>query len=241
MKLRVLVFSLCCLSSAIACDEVKTSDSCGDGFLDPGEVCDRSEFLFASCADYGYYEQHGELACAADCSLGDGVCVGRCGDGEVQMDHGEECEGTDLNGSSCVGLGYSGGPLACDAACRYDVSGCVSSCGNGILDTGEDCDDGGRADGDGCDRLCALEPGWACTGIPSECATECGDGIAAGDEECDGVDLRGVTCDSLGHWFGELGCDSSCALAKHACLDVVQIAAGEEHTCALLTDRKSVV
>jgi hypothetical protein len=49
--------------------------------------------------------------------------VGSCGDGTVDI--GEQCDGSDLNGFTCVDLGYAGGDLACDpVTCTYDASGC---------------------------------------------------------------------------------------------------------------------
>jgi cysteine-rich repeat protein len=44
-------------------------------------------------------------------------------------------------------------------------------CGDGIVDIGEECDDGNTVDGDGCSSTCVLE--------------ECGNGIIEGVEECD--------------------------------------------------------
>jgi cysteine-rich repeat protein len=38
------------------------------------------------------------------------------------------------------------------------------ACGNELLDADEQCDDGNRVDGDGCDSACALEPGAQCSG-----------------------------------------------------------------------------
>ena len=46
-----------------------------------------------------------------------------------------------------------------------------SSCGNGTVDAGEECDDGNRVDGDGCDSNCTT--------------SRCGNGIKAGIEQCD--------------------------------------------------------
>ncbi len=232
MKSVAIFFSLTIL---VACKDVKTVDSCGDGVLDPGEECDTGLFLFESCADYGFYTQTGELSCTAGCTLAAGVCTGFCGDDDVQVSSGEECEGSDLNGNSCVSLGYSGGVLACQADCTFDNSGCISSCGNGIIDTGETCDDGNRNDDDGCSQLCATEEGYECAGSPSTCVTVCGDGLAAGEEACDGVDLRGQTCAGQGYWTGTLSCTDSCTIAS-SCQGVRELVAGEEHTCALLTD-----
>jgi len=55
-------------------------------------------------------------------------------------------------------------------------------CGNSTLDTGEDCDDGNRTSGDGCNYICALE--------------YCGDNINnnGGTEQCDGEADCDVDC-----------------------------------------------
>src|SRR5690606_39003554 len=67
-----------------------------------------------------------------------------------------------------------------------DDAGPEQACGNGVLNVGEQCDDGDTAPGDGCDELCQQEEGWLCTGAPSSCEPVCGDGVVvAGEEECD--------------------------------------------------------
>jgi hypothetical protein len=40
-----------------------------------------------------------------------------CGNGIINS--GEDCDGLNLNGESCVGLGYDYGTLACSASCRF--------------------------------------------------------------------------------------------------------------------------
>jgi cysteine-rich repeat protein len=60
------------------------------------------------------------------------------------------------------------------------------ACGNGAVDTGEECDDGNPASGDGCSSLCRLEP-------------VCGDGAIMTGEQCDdgnttAGDGCGATC-----------------------------------------------
>jgi len=44
-----------------------------------------------------------------------------------------------------------------------------SFCGDGVIDAGEECDDGGVANGDGCSASCTVEPNFDCTGEPSVC------------------------------------------------------------------------
>jgi len=42
-------------------------------------------------------------------------------------------------------------------------------CGNGIVESPEQCDDGGTSSGDGCDASCQVETDWTCSGEPSTC------------------------------------------------------------------------
>ncbi|WAR31070.1 PAPP1-like protein [Mya arenaria] len=59
-------------------------------------------------------------------------------------------------------------------------------CGNGLVDSGEECDDGNAADGDGCTLYCRLEDNFRCTGSPSLCSTEARD-----KNKCDNSDGKG--------------------------------------------------
>jgi hypothetical protein len=38
----------------------------------------------------------------------------------------EDCDGGDLGGTNCVGLGYASGTLHCSSSCTYDESACVA-------------------------------------------------------------------------------------------------------------------
>lgn len=60
-----------------------------------------------------------------------------CGNGFAEP--GEDCDGSDLRGETCVSRGFGGGTLACDSNCTFDTSMCVD-CGNGICAGSEDCD-----------------------------------------------------------------------------------------------------
>ena len=70
----------------------------------------------------------------------------------------------------------------------------LGQCGNGHLEpVTEQCDDGGTAEQDGCDAVCSLEVGWACTGSAGEtsvCSPICGDAKTVGTEGCDDANLR---------------------------------------------------
>jgi cysteine-rich repeat protein len=91
-------------------------------------------------------------ACLANCLLA------RCGDGFVETGV-EQCDPGSAGGSSCS-------PTTSSAPCRFEI------CGNGILDPGEQCDNG------------------SANGINGTCSTACkvqfcGDGIKNDGEACD--------------------------------------------------------
>lgn len=52
-----------------------------------------------------------------------------CGDGIVEGD--EQCDGVDLNGQTCAGLGYTGGTSSCNTNCTFYVSDCTTDGGSG--------------------------------------------------------------------------------------------------------------
>jgi cysteine-rich repeat protein len=111
---------------------------CGDGRIDPGEVCDDGDDNSDNLPG----------ACRTDCR------PARCGDGVV--DPNESCDGTNLAGASCGSLGYYGGSLACRLECELDRSSCEEAgwCGDGSIqpDEGEECDDGNEVKDDGCEE-----------------------------------------------------------------------------------------
>lgn len=51
-------------------------------------------------------------------------------------------------------------------------------CGDGTVNTGEECDDGGVLDGDGCSSSCTVESGYLCAGTPSVCVASPDSGVA---------------------------------------------------------------
>ncbi|HZR83349.1 MAG TPA: right-handed parallel beta-helix repeat-containing protein [Candidatus Binatia bacterium] len=70
---------------------------------------------------------------------------------------------------------------------RIDAGADEVTCGDGLVNPGEECDDGDAVDGDGCDSNCT--------------ATRCGNGIVTAGEACDDGNLAGGDC-----------CDAACAL-----------------------------
>ena len=51
------------------------------------------------------------------------VSITICGNNILES--GEQCDGTDLGGETCVMRGYAGGSLGCNGSCVFDFSGCI--------------------------------------------------------------------------------------------------------------------
>jgi fibro-slime domain-containing protein len=90
-----------------------------------------------------------------------------------------------------------GGPPNPDAINLPDAI--TMTCGNGVIDQGEQCDDGNKVGGDGCTRLCQIEAGFSCPTPGQACVLTavCGDGVLASTEACDdGNTTSGDGCSS---------------------------------------------
>ncbi len=65
-----------------------------------------------------------------------------------------------------------GSAIQATAGAALGVNSCqlTSVCGNGVIESGEQCDDGRAPQGgDGCSLTCQIEVGWECVGQPSVC------------------------------------------------------------------------
>jgi cysteine-rich repeat protein len=155
--------------------ELVLNPVCGNGAIEPGEVCDDG-------ADNGSYGH-----CNAGCT-GQGP---RCGDGMVNGG-GETCDdGNGSNSDACLstcvaatcGDGFvRTGVEACDDGNGSNSDACLdtcvaAACGDGFVRAGvEACDDGNGSNADGCLTTCVV--------------AACGDGFTrAGVEECDDANL----------------------------------------------------
>ncbi|MBU1241739.1 SUMF1/EgtB/PvdO family nonheme iron enzyme [Myxococcota bacterium] len=244
MKKRTILLALLatCLMLWSCDDTTKKTEGCGNGLLDLGEECDGEAGEATTCAELGYYEQFDPVLCGTDCRRDLSVCAGRCGDIMIQVQYGEDCEGENLGGDSCVSLGYERGTLACDASCHFDRTGCegAGSCGDGVIQNPEDCD-GNELGGETCAGLGyysgTLACGSNCRFSLTSCDHRCGDGMVDMDyqEVCDGLNLDGQTCVGLGYHGGALACagdcrgfdETDCAAVGRCGDDEVQTAHGE--------------
>jgi len=127
-------------------------------------------------------------SCPADCS----VPAPDCGDGNLDL--GEACDGEDLMGQTCAGLGFPGGSLGCTTSCEFDTSGCdLVFCGDGICGIDEF---GNEETTESCFEDCPVPP-----------VADCGNNVIEDPEVCDGTDFGGLTCLDFGfEVVGELTC-----------------------------------
>lgn len=148
-----------------------------------------------------------------------------CGDGTFQSN--EECEGSDLRGSTCASLGLVRGSLSCTGQCVFDTSLC-GDCGDGVKQDNEECD--GTDLGDATCEAIGFEGGAlvcnaSCRLITSQCVGDnhgsvpatCGNRVRDVGENCDGSDVGGATCQSLGYNGGFLGCSAQCTFDASTC------------------------
>ena len=70
-----------------------------------------------------------EISQAKTLSTSVSVMITVCGNGVIES--GEQCDGSDLAGQTCVSRGYVGGTLSCKADCTFNTSDCASGGGGG--------------------------------------------------------------------------------------------------------------
>jgi len=225
---RLCIGLLMVLVAATACKtKVKNTGSCGDGYLDPGEECDKDQLAADNCYMLGYYDQHGTLTCRSDCTFDRSVCGARCGDGFVQVVHGEHCDGENLADMTCQALELGEGVLQCTPNCKFETSGCAvhAVCGDGVIAYPYEKCEGENLYGETCESrgyyggilACATD----CLSLDeSDCATfgRCGDGVRQpAMEDCEGLELVGETCESQGFVRGTLACTEQCRFDTSGC------------------------
>ncbi len=138
----------CC---PINCSKLNDNDCtirCGDGIVSTGETCDPPSSCPTSCDDHN--------SCTTDTMTGSAAtCNVSCSHQAIT-----QC----VNGDGC-----------CPAGCTTkNDSDCAPVCGNGVVEAGEQCDDGNKVSGDGCSATCTVES--VCGTPTTNCfACECRD------------------------------------------------------------------
>jgi len=122
---------------------------CGNGQVDEGEVCDGKNLNGKSCESFfeqnPYFVYKGEPACSEDCqTVLKGTCEAtRCGNGIIELEHGEKCDFNEDGSSRFLGgtpptcseyistIDWAeGGTPACSKDCKaYAKGSCVEAAG----------------------------------------------------------------------------------------------------------------
>lgn len=140
----------CCPKGCTVANDSDCATRCGDGVISTGETCDPPNTCPTSCDDNN--------KCTIDSMTGSAdKCNVACNHKSIT-----QCQNSD----GCC-------PTGCN---NNNDSDCSPVCGNGVIEAGEQCDDGNRISGDGCSANCTTEK--ICDAPANRCAQcechECG-------------------------------------------------------------------
>ena len=148
--------------------------TCLDGNLDAGEACDDGNMVDTDSCSNSCLVNLGFSVCSINIDCTDAAMGVECNSGvcEYGLQEGpcttvNQCETgliCDSTTSTCL-IDEGNGTCTVDAdcataSCNTMTGICAASvCGNDVIEGSEECDDGGIANGDGCDSSCQLESG----------------------------------------------------------------------------------
>jgi cysteine-rich repeat protein len=204
---------------ASPCTDDCRSRYCGNGELDPGEVCDDGNLGSGD-------------GCSPDCLSDES-----CGNGIADYAAGEECDCGDDPAHPAAGCAAANGPGPA-GSCRADCV--VSRCGNGHLDPDEVCDDGNNAGGDGCAPDCRSDETCGNGVVDVARGEQCDDGNGTSGDGCDdrcrvefcgnGVVDASEVCDD-GNLVAGDGCAPGCRSDERCGNGITDVGPGEECDC----------
>jgi cysteine-rich repeat protein len=144
--------------------------------------------------------------------------LGVCGDG-IFDDVYEGCDDGNLEADDgCSPFCYREDGWRCTSETEHGTSSCIRVCGDGVKlpCLSEECDDGNLIDGDGCNRVCDVEPGFACTNGPTVCY-RCGDGQVDPVEQCDQGSGDSPGCDATCFVAPGWACEGEPSVCTYLC------------------------
>ncbi len=198
-----------------------STDLCGDGYLQSGEICDPVQnCLFASDQYNVVCPGPFDLYCANNCAGPAGACSWHCcGDNTVDYSFGEVCE----EDATCDTIPhdppyYAGDTAYCSSDCAsFDLDEC-KWCGDGLVTNGENCDP--ALSPINCNTI-PHDPAYYntedapcrtdCAGYDTSVCRWCGDGIVSNGELCDSSQDCSFVPHAPPYYSGDLaGCNSTC-------------------------------
>jgi cysteine-rich repeat protein len=129
----------CCPPGATHATDSDCPASCGNGVVDSGETCDTAIAAGSPGACPTVASCNDNMACTRDTLLSGGTCNAACSHTAITQP---------MNGDGCCPPGAN----------ANNDNDCQPRCGNGVVESGEQCDDGNTTSGDGCSATCQLEP-----------------------------------------------------------------------------------
>ena len=155
---------------------------CGDGFTVARETCDPPGAAVCNCCSAHPGPGCSNSACSNSvCAADPSCCTGPWT---------PVCAARASNDPACACCN-----VACGASCQY--------CGDGVVDAGEQCDDGNFVGGDGCSATCSVV---------------CGNGLVDAGETCDPPGPIGNCCiKHAGNHCTDPGCEAAVCLRFPFC------------------------